>query len=415
MFIVQPEGKDPRGVVDFRKLNDITVPDRYPAHNPEEIIGLISNAKFLTVFDLTRGYYQIRLSDAAKRYTVASTPFGLYRFNRMPFGLRNASSTFMRLMDRVLAGAESYARSYIDDVVIFSDTFQDHLLHLDDVLMRLRNAGLTVKPSKVQLCNGSVFYLSRAVGSGTVEPMKEKISAIECYPLPSNKTEVRAFLGLTGYYSKFIPMYADIAAPITDLLKGSRCKGGPVKWDQNAIDAFYRLRQSLSSNPVLKAPDYGREFVISCDASAKACGSVLSQFDSDGVEHPIAFASRKLLPREQKYPAIELEMLAVLYSLDKFQPYLFGNRYTVYTDHCPLTYLNSLAKLNNRLARWAACLSQQNVVLKYRRGKLNVCADALSRAPPSPDDESTAPEVTSHPDDETTIPPELSRHHEDAE
>jgi hypothetical protein len=281
-------------------------------------------------------------------------------------------------VDKLLKGCEEFACGYIDDLAIFSHTWEDHLQHLDIVLGRIMEAGLTVKPNKCQLAEGKVQYLGKEVGAGSIAPQDEKIRCIKIYPLPSNKTELRGFLGLVGYYHKWIPRFAEQAAELTDLTKKSN--PDTIVWNDAALRAFEQMRNSLAHKPLLRGPDYSKIFVIQTDASTRAVSAILSQEDDAGDEHPIAYASRKLLPRETRYAIVELELLAILFGVDKFKSYIWGQDVVIYTDHDPLKFLEKKEHLNSpRLTRWMLSLYPYRFVIKHRAGSKNGNADSLSR------------------------------------
>ena len=221
-------------------------------------------------------------------------------------------------------------------------------------------------------------YLGHVVGNGEVRPEESKCRAVETFPLPVTKKQVRAFLGLTGYYRKFIPDYATVAAPLTDLTR----KNAPnqVNWSESCDVAFRKLKKSLCSCPVIKSPDFDRPFILQTDASDRGIGAVLSQTDEAGDEHPIAFYSRKLLPREEKYATVEKECLAIKLSVQAFRVYLLGKPFVIQTDHRSLQWLDRLKDSNARLTRWSLILQQYQFSVQHRSGRANGNADALSRA-----------------------------------
>ena len=366
-----------RMCVDYRKVNDISEADAYPMPRIDELIDRLGGAKYISTLDLTRGYWQVPVAPSSQPITAFTTPFGLFQFTVMPFGLHGAPATFQRMMDQLLNGIGDYSAAYLDDLVIYSDDWEKHLLHLRTVLGRLREAGLTAKPAKCQLGNNQCIYLGHSVGNGEIRPEATKIEAVENFPLPVTKKDVRAFLGLSGYYRRFIPDYATIALPLTDLTR----KSAPnhVVWT-NACDAAFReLKQRLTRAPVLKSPDFTKEFVLQTDASERGVGAVLSQRGSDGVEHPVGYFSRKLLPREARYATIEKECLAIKLGVQAFRVYLLGRTFVVQTDHRSLEWLNRLKENNARLTRWSLSLQPYKFTVVHRAGKDNANADGLSR------------------------------------
>ncbi|XP_064482847.1 uncharacterized protein LOC135395680 [Ornithodoros turicata] len=378
MIIVEVAGKEPRPCIDYRKLNAVTKTQAYPIPNVEERVERVSRARFITTLDLVRGYWQVPMSERAQQFAAFTTPFGSYRPLMLSFGLKNAPFCFSKLMSQVLRGAEGYAVPYLDDIAFFSDSWQDHLEHLRDVFNRLQTAGLTLKASKCHLAQAEVLYLGHRVGQGKRTPAEMKIAAIADFPRPQSKSEVRAFLGLTGYYRSYIRQYSEIASPLTDSLR----KQAPnkVNWNDEKESAFQRLKAALTKPPVLRSPDFTKPFIVQCDASNRGMGVILSQKDNDDQEHPILYASRKLSIREEAYSATEKECACLVWATQKLSCYLYGAEFVFETDHCPLTWLNQMSSKNSRLLRWSLALQQYNFNVRYKKGKTHVNADCLSRA-----------------------------------
>ncbi|XP_064462613.1 uncharacterized protein LOC135373319 [Ornithodoros turicata] len=377
MIIVEVPGKEPRPCIDYRKLNAVTKNQVYPIPNVEERVERVSRAKFITTLDLVRGYWQVPMSKTAKRYAAFTTPFGTYLPKMLSFGLKNAPFCFSKLMDQILRGAEKYAVPYLDDVAVFSQSWQEHLDHLRDVFSRLRRAGLTLKASKCHLAQSEVLYLGHRVGQGKRKPAELKVEAIANFPRPQSKAEVRGFLGLTGYYRSYIRQYSEIASPLTDALR----KDAPAKvaWDDAKEKAFRDLKTALTNPPVLRAPDFSKPFVVQCDASNRGMGVILCQEGDDNEEHPILYASRKLSVREEAYSASEKECACLVWATQKLSCYLYGADFVFVTDHCPLTWLSQMSNKNPRLLRWSLALQQYNFEVRYKKGKANVNVDCLSR------------------------------------
>ena len=295
----------------------------------------------------------------------------------MPFGLHGAPATFQRMVNRLLDGLERCSAAYIDDVIIFSHTWPDHLLDLKEVLERVRAAGLTVKRKKCQFGMNECLYLGHLVGSGKVRPEQVKMQAVWEFKRPKTKTHVQAFLGLTGYYRKFIHQCAMLAAPLTDLIRKMAPVG--VVWTPECEDSFGKLKEALCSSPVLASPQLDQEFMLQTDASERGVGAVLSQIGNDGLDHPLAYFSRKLLPREERYYTIEKECLPIKLGVQAFHVYLMGRPFLIQTDHRSLEWLNRLKETNARLMRWSLFLQGYSYRVNYQSGQSNSNADALSR------------------------------------
>lgn len=363
--------------VDYRRLNAVTVRDSYPFPSIDSIMYAIGNAKVFTTLDCSRGFLQIEIDPADVPKTAFTCHRGLFEFTRLPFGLSNSPASFQRLMDIVLGDTKyQFAIAYMDDVVVFSQTFEEHLEHLRIVLERLRAAGLTVHPRKVQLASPQINLLGFMVDNGVLRPNEDKLRAIADYPQPHDVKSLQRFLGLIGFHRQFIPRCAELANPLTLLLR----KGEKWRWGEEQRDAFLRLSKAITDAASLQLPDLNRPFVVQTDASNSGLGAVLLQ-EHDGVLRPVAFASRTLTAAERNYSVTEKECLAIIFALKKFNMYLDGASFQIQTDHQALSWLKNLQNPAGRLARWALTLQAYDYSIAYRKGATNVVADALSRAP----------------------------------
>lgn len=279
-------------------------------------------------------------------------------------------------MDIVLRPHRAYAAAYIDDVVIHSERWEDHLDRLKKVLRELRRAGLTANPKKCHLGLSEAQYLGYRIGRGLIKPQEQKIEAVRRYEPPTTKTQVRAFLGLAGYYRCFIPNFSSIACPLTDLTK----KGQPEKvhWTKEVERAFQELKAALTASPVLHAPDYNCPFILQTDASDIGVGAVLSQVQ-EGEEHPIVYISRKLSPAESRYATVEKEALAIKWAVLELRYYLTGRSFTLVTDHAPLQWMARAKDSNARVTRWFLALQDYHFTVQHRKGSAHGNADGLSR------------------------------------
>ena len=376
LVIVRKKDGGVRTCVDYRAVNAVTDPDPYQMPLIEEILDMMATAHFISKVDLTKGFHQIPINPADCPKTSFCTPWGKYQFKFMPFGLRNGPAVFQRLMDNILHQNKEYSQVYIDDIAIFSNTWEDHCLHIDVVLSRLKEAGLTAKASKCQWGQTQVEFLGHLVGLGMVSPAKLKVSAVADFPFPTTKKGVRQFLGLTGYYRRFIPEFAKHSFHLTEATR----KTAPdhVLFSDVLNAEFLYLKSVLCSVPTLTLPIISDSFILQTDASGVGLGAVLSVVRED-VEYPVAFFSKKLLPRERRYSASELEGLAVVAAVLHFEGYLITHPFTVVTDHKALTFLHTAHHQNSRLARWAMKLQPFTFDIRYRPGSQHVNADVLSR------------------------------------
>ena len=346
----------------------------------DDILDTLSGAKFFTSLDLASGYWQIELDTDARAKSAFVTYNGLYEFVRMPFGLCNAPATFQRVMQVVLAGLEGEGVFvYLDDILIASKSFDEHLKQLREVFEHLRSASLRLKPKKCLFLRSEVPYLGHMISAQGVRPDPAKTEKVKSFPVPHDVTSVRQLIGLASYYRRFAPSFASIASPLRALTK----KNTKFSWTPECQVAFDKLKELLVSAPVLAYPRFGLgvEFILETDASGVGLGAVLSQTQDDGQLHPIAYASRSLDCSERNYSITELETLAVVWAARYFRPYLLGHRTIVFTDHSACVSVLSTARPSGKIARWALTVQELNLTLKYRAGKLNSNADALSRNP----------------------------------
>ena len=363
IVLVKKKNGEFRFCVDYRRLNAITRKDVYPLPRIEDILDTLSGTKYFTSLDLAAGYWQIALEENSRSKTAFATHCGLHEFVRMPFGLCNGPATFQRLMEVVLAGLVwKNCYVYLDDILICSRTFTEHLQHLREVFERLREANLHLKPEKCLFVRETVPYLGHVVTKQGISPDPAKTRTVREYPPPSDRTQLRQFLGLASYYRRFVPGFAKIASPLHSLLK----KETTFHWSDNCQEAFEVLKERLITTPVLAYPEFGdgHSFVLETDASTQGLGAVLAQKKSDGRVHPIAYASRSLQPHEKNYAITELETLGLVWAVKHFRPYLLGHPCTVYTDHAACTSLLQSRNLSPKLARWAMIIQELDLDIK---------------------------------------------------
>ena len=377
LVIVTKKDGSPRFCVDFRRLNFITKKQIFPMPRIDDVLDCLGDACYFTTLDLASGYWQIPMSPQDMEKTAFCTRKGNFEFRVMPMGLVNASYTFQKMMQLVLSGLQwQICMVYLDDVIVYSKSFNAHLDNLRSVFDRFRKEGLKLKPKKCHFCKPEVLYLGHVVGRNGIKPNPEKVEVIRTYPVPSNCDEVRSFVALVSYYRRFVKGFASIASPLNNLLK----KGVTFEWNDECQTAFERLRDSLLEAPILSYPNFQETFSLYTDASNTGIGAILAQH-IDGCEKTIAYASRSLKPHERKYATIDRECLALVWGIKHFRPYLYGREFEVITDHNPLKWLDNAKDPHSRLSRWSLSLQSYAFTIKHRPGKSHGNVDTLSRMP----------------------------------
>ena len=376
VLVPKPDPGMYRLCCDFRKVNIVTIPDSYPLARVDDIIDDLGQARYLTKLDLLQGYYQVALSANAIPVSAFITPSGLWEWTVLPFGLRNAPATFQRLMNHITADLEG-VRCYLDDLVVWGETWEDHLERLRALFSALSAARLTVNLKKSEFGHAHVTFLGHVVGQGQVAPVAAKIDAILQYPVPDTKKRLMRFIGMIGYYRRFCDNFAHVSTPLTDLMSTKR----KFVWSQDCQKAFEALKGILASAPVLQAPEMNKPFSLTVDASDNGVGAVLFQPGSSNVLHPVCYFSYKFKSYQKSYSTVEKEALGIVLALEKFRSYLSCTAYpiTVFTDHNPLVFIERVKFKNMRVLRWALALQPFNIKILHIKGKDNVMADALSR------------------------------------
>lgn len=360
-----------RMCTDCRAINNITVKYRHPIPRLDDLLDELHGACVFSKIDLKSGYHQIRIREGDEWKTAFKTKYGLYEWLVMPFGLTNAPSTFMRLMNHVLREfLGKFVVVYFDDILIYSKSYDDHLLHLRSVLEALRREKLYANMEKCVLYTNHVVFLGFVISSQGVQVDQEKVKAIQEWPTPKNVNEVRSFHGLASFYRRFVKDFSTLAAPLNEVIK----KNVGFKWGEKQEQAFATLKEKLTHAPILSLPNFFKSFEIECDASNVGIGAVLMQ---EG--HPIAYFSEKLNGAALNYPTYDKELYALVRALQTWQHYLLPKEFVIHSDHESLKYLRSQGKLNKRHAKWVEFLEQFQYVIKHKKGKSNVVADALSR------------------------------------
>ena len=374
-FLLPKKSGGFRMVVDYRKVNAKIVFDSYPMPTIDQALEQFSGATVFSVLDLNSAYYQIPLSAKSRRITAFCTPFGLFEFNKLPMGISVGCQGLSRVVDELFADLKGvYVYNFLDDLVVYSESPEEHVRHLREVLGRLQTFGFTLNPDKVVLGASEIKYLGHLLSARGVKILPERVVALVNYPRPANLRALRRFIGMVGFYARFIPGYADIVAVLHELKR----KGVTFRWGPEHQTAFETLKRVLSEAPVLQIPDFRKEFVLVTDASDLAVSAVLNQKIGEHLA-PISYHSRILTPAERRYSIYEKECLAVLFGCEKCRSYVEHKEFELQCDNLALCWLLKNVKDVGRIGRWILRLSPFKFRVKHTRGADNVVADALSR------------------------------------
>jgi len=385
VVIIKKKDGSPRFCVDYRKLNQITERDVYPLPRIDDIIDKLAGSQYFTTLDLKAGYWQIPIEEEDKKKTAFVTTDGLYEFNVLPFGLSNAPASFQRIINSVLGNLRwDITLVYLDDIIVYSKSFEQHVQHLDLVFDALQKANVKLNIIKCSLAKKQLDYLGFRITPHGIKPTITNVKKTINFPTPTSAKEAYSFVQMAQFYRRFIKNFASIAAPL-NVFKSKNTK---FVWTSECQKAFNTLKQMLSQYPLLAFYD-GKaklQLKLNTDASNAGIGGVLHQVTTTGHLQPIQYLSRSLSQREQKYSVVEKECLAMVWCITKLRPYLYGREFTLITDHHPLCWLNKQSSKNGRLDRWSLQLQEYTFDIKHTSGSSNCVADCLSRYPQQPPD-----------------------------
>ena len=376
VLVAKPDGTQ-RFCVDYRALNSVTKRDLYPLRRCDDILESLAEVQWFSHLDLLRGYWPIDVAMEDHEKTAFATPVGLYQFRRLSFGLTNAPACFMRAMHLILKGlCWSDCLVYLDDIIIFGRTLEEHQERLSLVLSRLAEAGLKINPKKCKLMSEQVVVLGHVVIRDDISTDPEKVRIIKEWPIPANATQLKAFLGTAGYYRQFVSNYAQLACP----LYRAEQKGDNLTWTTECEETFWKIKRHQSNAPILAFLQLDVPFILDTDASDGGLGAVLLQAQ-DGQERVIAYAARALSKAERNYSTTRKELLALVWGSEHFETYLYGRPFLARTDRNALCWLRNFKNPRGQVARWLERLSDFDFEVQHSSGRLHNNADGLSRFP----------------------------------
>lgn len=387
IVLVRKKDGSTRFCIDFRKLNSVTTKDAFPIPRIEDIFDHLSQAEYYTTIDFKSGYFQVGLDPKDRPKTAFSTRDQHLQFTVLPQGVTNGPPAFQRIVSRILGPTRwQYSLAYLDDVIIYSNSFKEHLIHLDDILQRLEQANFRLNVEKCQIAKTEINFLGHSIEQGNIRPNADNIQALLNTPQPSTAKEAFRFVKAVEYYRKFIPRFSEIAeplhkfAPTTKDQRTKKSQSSLIELSDNEINAFNELKRIMTNDLVLRIPNDQLPFKVQTDASKVGIGAVLMQTYPNG-DLPIAYLSKKLTSTQMNWPATEQECYAIISAIEKWHKYLDGRPFVIETDHKPLLPFNLKQQLNSKCERWRLKLQRYQFTVRYIKGKHNTVADYLSRSP----------------------------------
>ncbi|MGL5706859.1 MAG: reverse transcriptase domain-containing protein [Aeromonas sp.] len=410
---------DLRMCIDYRKLNSVTIKDAYPMPNIDEIFDSLYGATIFSTLDCYSGYYQVKIRESDIPKTAFSCRSGSYEFMKMPFGLVNGPATFQRCIDEILREEKwKFVSVYLDDVIIYSKTVEEHQEHVTKILEKLEMSNIKLNRDKCKFFQEEVKILGHKISKHGISPDEDRVKSIKEFRLPKNKKELQSFLGLVSYCRKFIKNLSETATPLYQALKENQGNIKEFTLNEEAKSAYENIKKKINHDIILKLPDTNKEFILTTDASNVAIGAALVQTDENNVEHIISFFSKILNPAQKNYSTTDKELLAIVEAIKHFRPYLTSNKFTVRTDHKPISYLLTSKNLSSRLMRWSLLLQEYNMNIEYLKGKNNYI-DSVSRLVSEDDTKSVTSnieiyeigctKIIKHPTTQFILPPEEAR------
>ncbi|KAG0736676.1 hypothetical protein G6F23_010807 [Rhizopus arrhizus] len=386
MYVKKKNTLEKRLVVQFQDLNAITVKDPWPLPSITDLLETYEGASLFSTMDLLRGFNQIAVDEETIPKLTMATPWGCFSYKVMPFGIVNGPATFSRAIYLAMQGfLNEFVSTYIDDITVFSASFEDHLSHLEKVLQRFQEVSMILKSNKCLFARSEVEVLGFLVSKFGIKPHPQNVEKILKFPTPKSKTDIRAFVSLAGFYGRHVQSFGELVVSLNKLLK----KNEPFVWTQEQEQAFKTLKECIINAVQLKYSDPSKPYKLYTDASDIGVGAVLAQLDEElNEDRPICFLSRKLLPNEMNYPIVEKELLAVIYALKKLRKYLLDKIFTLYTDNTAVRFLFFKRDPGSRLQRWVLAVQEYSFKVVHLPGKSNVVADVMSRYPPQENNES---------------------------